>query len=84
MAAETFCGAAKSGAVELSHDILHLNRFDCDAFGQVIVQSAASRGSEGVLRCGSRTTPPASATEKELHIGRQTRMPPVKPRGPNM
>ena len=70
MVAEASGGAAKSGAVELSHDILHLNRFDCDTFGQVIVQSAAGRGSESVLGCGGWATSRVSATEEELRIRR--------------
>ena len=68
MAAEASSGAAQSGAVELSHHVFHLNGFDRDAFGQAIVQSATSRGSEGVLRCGGWTTPRVSAAEKKLHI----------------
>jgi hypothetical protein len=69
MAAETFGGAAKSGAVALRHDILHLNRFDGDAFGQVIVETAAVHGREGVLRLVIWTTPRVAAAEKELRTG---------------
>src|ERR1700722_3608759 len=70
MIAETFSGVAEGGAAELSHNILHLNRLDRDAFCQFIIQASASRGSEAILRVVRRTAPRVGATEKELHVRR--------------
>src|SRR5258708_5263494 len=74
--------AEASGDVDLSHDVLDLNRLNGYAIGQPVVQTAAGRGGEGVLCCGNSggIIRDVRATEKELCIGIQTRMPPVKPR----
>src|SRR5271165_3407859 len=82
MVAETPGGATEPGAIELSRDIFHLNRFDCNMIGPLNVQASASSGSECILRVGIArwTGPGVCATEEELHIRVQPGVPPVKAR----
>jgi hypothetical protein len=59
MAPEAFGRAAKTGAVKLRHNVFHLTRFHGNVFGQYVVQTAAGRCREGILRSGIiiRATP---------------------------
>jgi len=74
--------AEAPGAVNLSHYVFDLNRLDCYAIGQPVIQTSAGRGGEGILCRGNSggIIPDVRATEKELSIGIQTRVPPVKAR----
>src|SRR5260370_13576401 len=69
--------AEASGAVDLGHHVLDLNRLKGYVIGQLIVHATAGRGSKAVLRCGSWATPHVPPPEKQLHIRRQPLMPPA-------
>jgi hypothetical protein len=70
---EVLGGPTQIGAVELSHDIPHLNRLDGDAIGQLVVQTAAGRGREGLkseeFTCSQGSLCPShtSACRSPLH-----------------
>src|SRR6266481_5868692 len=69
-------------AVDLSHDVLNLDRLQGDVLGQGIVQTTSSRHGEGVLRdrAGIEIVPDIPASEQELDVRSQARVAPPESR----
>jgi len=78
--------AAKAlGAVDLSHNVLNLDRLQGDVLGQGIVHTTSSRHGERVLRdrAGIEIVPDVRTPEQELRVSVRRPCRQLK-RGPNL
>src|SRR6201993_3792256 len=75
--------AAKAlGAVDLSHNVLNLDRLQGDVLGQGIVHTTSSRHGERVLRdrAGIEIVPDVRTAKQELDVRSQARVAPTESR----